>query len=500
MEVHTDSRPGGPQKLRGAAGRLARWLFSPPQADPLSRGLTALFLAGLFLVGVAHWAFFFDFGRMSFKAYDWPKEFAYYSILREAILGHAIPYHVSQVLFVHQTNRFLSIPETVLSPQILLLKWLLPGKFVMVNAMILQTVGFLGCLAIRARYRLSPFAFTALFLLLSFNGHTPAHLAAGHSMWLGYFFLPLFALVVLKWMEGDGSRATPIQLAFLMLLMALQGSVHLVVWCVLFLLLLAGFHRQYARQALLAVAGGVLLTAFRFVPALITFSHWDRRFIGGFPTIQDFVNGLVTIRPPTAMTLGGILGDLNWWECDFYVGVLGAALIGSFALYTRFRGGKDRGRLAYRALDLPMAVMTVLSMSYFFLPITMMHVPMLNSERVPSRFFIVPLVFLILIACIRLQAWLSHLESRPALRIPALLALAQMAFALMLHSQAWKMARVEMPFRGQDIALSAPAIIQEHDPLYKLLVAGSAAFSGAVALVLLGALAYYALAGRQRKR
>jgi hypothetical protein len=81
---------------------------------------TVIILVVLFAAGLLHWLLFFHSGNMSFNAHDWQKEYTYYSVLKEAIQTGAIPYHVT-VAF-HGTNRFLALPETNLSPQILLLR------------------------------------------------------------------------------------------------------------------------------------------------------------------------------------------------------------------------------------------------------------------------------------------------------------------------------------------------------------------------------------------
>jgi len=94
----------------GGSGRALRGGFS--------RKLTWLVLYSLFLGGVVHWGFFFHWGDMQFASADWPKEQYYYSVLRAAVTEPAIPYYVSPS---RGDPRFLGIPETVLSPQIILM-------------------------------------------------------------------------------------------------------------------------------------------------------------------------------------------------------------------------------------------------------------------------------------------------------------------------------------------------------------------------------------------
>jgi len=94
---------------------------------------TAALLTVLFAIGVLHWVFFYNLAHLSFTAYDWPKEFSYYSIIRQALIQHFIPFHISRAF--QETDRFLALPETLLSPQILLLPAMKIGQFAMFNTL-----------------------------------------------------------------------------------------------------------------------------------------------------------------------------------------------------------------------------------------------------------------------------------------------------------------------------------------------------------------------------
>ena len=106
------------------------------------------------------------------------------------------------------TDPYLACPDTLLSPQALLLLFLEPGPFMLANVLFMYTLGWVGMLLIRRRYHLALVPFTALLLLFNFNGHITAHLAVGHSEWVGYFILPFFVLLVLILVDPEGDSAT----------------------------------------------------------------------------------------------------------------------------------------------------------------------------------------------------------------------------------------------------------------------------------------------------
>jgi hypothetical protein len=248
----------------------------PAEAGPKRRGRTAtiVILAVLFAAGAFHWIWFLNYGRMDFKPYDWGKEFIYYSVLRHAIASGTMPYHIS--LAFHGSNRFLALPEVNLSPQIFLLPAMNVGTFVVFNTLLLYSAGFVGSLLLKRRYRLSTIAFAVFFLLFNFNGHITAHMGVGHSMWAGYFLLPFLILFLLELLEGEPWRSTSIKLALTLFLILLQGSFHLFVWCLLFLVLVLAFNwRRYHRPLLTTIALSALLSAHRLLPAL--FALWGKK-------------------------------------------------------------------------------------------------------------------------------------------------------------------------------------------------------------------------------
>ena len=175
-----------------------KFLFNPePGLRTLPERLfTTTFLVSLFSCGVIHWVLFLQFGNMSFSdtTTDWPTQLIYYQALATILYEPDIPYFIVP-LAGPAGNYFLGNPEIVLSPQIVLLRFLNVGPFVLINTLIMYTIGFFGCLVIRKHYQLSPVPFLVLFLMFNMNGHITSHISAGHSMWNGYFLLPFFCIM-----------------------------------------------------------------------------------------------------------------------------------------------------------------------------------------------------------------------------------------------------------------------------------------------------------------
>jgi hypothetical protein len=454
-------------------------LFSPPTSERLDRAVLAMVLAVLLLVGCVHWFVFFKAGHMRFSIDDWPDKFQLLSASREAVRTGRIPYHTSFLVAPRgiPTDRFLANPQTILSPQIVLLRWLEPGPFVAVNAVLMGAVGFLGCLLIRARYRLSLLPFAFFYLLFSFNGHVVSHLAVGHAEWFGYFFLPFFALCVLRLLEGGAGPAIRIGLPLVLFAIVLQGAFHIYLWCAGFVLLLAAFERRIAQLALTAVAWSLLLSAFRIIPAAMSGLSQDtgeRLFFAGYSTLAQFVSALISIRgwgfDPSSPNLG-------WWEYDLFISLLGLAATIYFGIYLGLLRQASQPLLALRW---PMTICALMSFNLFY-PFNLLSevIGFVGPERVSSRFVIVPLLFALILAAVAMQGNIEMFRRSLAHTLLAVAALMEVGFELMMHSYAWWPRVLERKPTAELALPRSVYIIARPDPSYKFVLALSVAISAA---------------------
>jgi hypothetical protein len=400
-------------------------------------------LAALFGIGVLHWLYVFGwltpgFSGMSFTVADWPKEVRYYAALQQALVEGRIPYYVSRS--IQETRKLLANPEVPWSPDVVLLRFFGIELCLVLKVLLWYAVGFAGLLLLRRRYGLGLLPFTYLFLLFAGNGHIVAHLAIGHSMWTGYFLLPFVFLCLVDIQDGDAARA-PLKLALVFFLMLLQGSLHVFAWCALLLLLAVAFRPRLWRAALFAMAWTAALSACRLAPpAVVLFGKMEQAFISGYPSAADLLAGLVSIRPITYPRRGGLFGTLNWWEYDAYLGPVGLAWLLVFGVVLRFKG-PEAGRFA--ALQGPLLVMAVLSLDDVYALVNRLGIPLLSGERVSSRLLIVPIVFLLPAAALRLQRLLEASPRRRLLSALSLAAALAIAGGLAVHSHRWSLPVLE---------------------------------------------------------
>jgi hypothetical protein len=465
-----------------AEGREAGGAAALPRTSALLKPQTVIVLIVLLALGAFHWAWFVNFGNVTFRIHDWGQEHIYYSVLRQAANTRSVPFHMS--MRFHQTDRFMAIPDTNYMPWVLVLPAMSVGKFIMLDLLILYALGFMGSVLLMRKYNLSLLPFTLFFLIFNFNGHIVAHLAVGHTAWGGYFLLPFFFYFLLDMLEGSTSRSTPLKIAFILFAMMLKGSFHLYTWCLMFLGFLLIFNWRYAKTVLTAAIASGVLSAFKLVPAAYTLLGRQEKFIWSYPTFRDLIDAMITIRLESPERLR-FWGNAGWWELDMYIGLIGLAVLVYFGIVLRFSRRDDLKDLKFGALDLPILLMTLFSISYFHAFLTRLPIPLLRSERVATRFVLLPVVTLALLSSLRLSRVLERAGKSVRAWVVGIAALAAMALAFLDHSFLWSVARLERVTQLK-AEPPVPGLITRGDPGYKL----AAVIGIAITLAGLVALAY----------
>ena len=393
--------------------------------------------------------------------------------LEEALTTGQLPLHVIPKTPAHSTDRFLTNPDLPVSPQVLLIPILGPGPFVLIDTLLLFSLGFLGLYKIARRFELSSLSFGLLFLLFSFNGHITAHLGVGHFVWLAYFLTPFVILLVLDAIEREPGRRWPVFMSLLLFAMILQGGFHFAIWTAILLVLLAVTQPSLRRSIITAVALTAALGAIRFIPAIFEFSSGNWTLVGGFQAIGDVPIGLASLMRPIE-AVNEHYGPPQWWEVDYFVGFIGLGLLAVFGCaYWLRHSGSPIGR-SVRGLAPALIAMTFLSLDFVFRAIANLPIPFIGAERVPSRFFVLPFLFLLVFAVIALQHWLDSERRSTGTRYLLIVGMIAIALDLLQHSRVWRPRAAQLLFKNFSPNMTF-AIDNRPDSSYEnALIAGAA--------------------------
>jgi hypothetical protein len=343
------------------------------------------------------------------------------------------------------------------------------GQYLAFDLIILYTIGFIGLLLLKKRFRLSIISFFLLFSFFNFNGHTVCHLTVGHP-WSGIFFLPFFFLALLSLLLAETSSKAYLGIALSLLAMAMQGSFHLVIWCVWLIVVLTICDRSRSKLYLLSVVVFFGLAAYRILPSALTFAGMkssysdgpvsiaNRELTGGFPTVATALASLIEIRDHVY--------QVCWCEFDTFITLLGLAFVLYFGLY---RGllAKSSGR--FSALLPPVTILAILSLNFMYGCIAKLPLPLLNSESTTTRFLVIPVLTLVVVAVIKFQEWLDS----TAISLPKKILLAACAteifIELVIHLYQWTVGKLELPTEQPWWAwaeVPRAQIVSYPDPIY----------------------------------
>jgi hypothetical protein len=454
---------------------------------PRARWVFYIWFLALFGAGVYFWGAFFNWGNINFNWHDWAEVTA----PRVAFVGNSLrqgelPLHMTDSSALRGvTDRYLAIPDVMISPQMLLLLFLDVGQFFLFNTLLLYTLGALGLLWIARRYKLSALAVTPLFLLFNFNGHITAHLSVGHENWVGYFLFPWIVGLLLLLAEGRSSWRFVAVFSGLLFFLLLQGAYHQLVWCLLLLALVGLFNWKTLVTVIKVGFFTGLLSLVRLLPPALELGHFDTSFISGYPSLLNLLQSMVTVQPATdALEVRMQYNSLGWWELDLYIGLIGLAFLLIFGL-----GGwlhdlhNPDGRARLLA---PVTVMAVLAIGPLWgWMIKILPIPLLTSERVSARVISLPFVILLVLAAIYFQDFIdNHVQEYPA-RWSLLMPVLPMGLELWSHFQVWRVSAALKGFPTTPVNLAIKVPANHPDPPYFAALAAGLAVTLLTALFLL---------------
>ena len=450
-----------------------RFFFDSPSDRPADRRLRLGWMAALYLVGLAAWALFFNWGYISFEYHDWAEVTGpRLAFVRDAVQKGELPLHMNGTGALRGvTDRYLSIPDAILSPQMILIGAMSLGRFILVDVLLLYTAGFLGLAWLSRRYRLSPLVFSVFFLLFNFNGYPVDRLSVGHlNNFGGYFFLPWFAGLVLQLFEKEQGWPRVAKMALVQFLVVCQGGFNQFVWSLIFLGLVGVFN--WTKIGLVVKAGlfSGLVNLFRILPPALELGRFDHGFLSGYPTLVDLFNALAVLRGPAeAASFRPAGSPLGWWEYDLYVGLAGLLFLLGFGLVAGLRRRGEPGGL--RPLLLPLLAITILSIGQMYAPLANSPIPLVNAVRVSTRMMVLVLVFVLILAAIHFQRWLGerNLDWRERLAVIGVLALG--GYEIGLHFALWSMTSAAKAFARTPADLSLQVAANHPDPAYTTMLA-----------------------------
>jgi hypothetical protein len=392
-------------------------------------------ISTLYLVGISFLFYFFTFSFPAVGNGDWLKEYNYLNVTRGAIEELSIPWK-------YGINNFLSNPEIIFFPDLVLLPILSNTQYIFLHSAIFYTLGITGIYFLSVGW--SPLAQFFCWILFTFNGFVLSHLAAGHFQFIGYFAFPLVFWLVSNFQKESSYKwyFYPTLLSFVLAALFLNGSLHAAIWMCLFILLAAIFDLETFLKSIFSIgmAGGIAL--FKLVPA----AAYDNRasaFVTGYPNVEVFINALTT-QASKNTAIGTNIGLLNWYEYDAYIGFVGLL----FVLLFSIKDIRSDSPIFSQNIVFAALFMAILSIGNVYELITFIPESIAKVERITTRFISVPLVLFIIIAANGLNNFFTE-KFNSAKKLFILLLLPFLCYEIYSHLQQFRLPlRVSREFQA----------------------------------------------------
>jgi hypothetical protein len=458
------------QKIRSAF--FTAWdTFFLAADDKKNPYLLLIFLMILYLFGIYLWGKTFSWGRVPLDFSDWADiNIPRLRFVQDALKMGVLPLQMADRSSLHDiSDRFFTLPDVITTPQMFLLLFLSVGRFVFLDIILHYSISFLGLLWFYRRYKFSLYTFTILFLLFEFNGYIFAHYSVGHFTWAGYFLLPLFFSLIIRFLEGEDGWKWVTSISFLLFYMVLAGSYHHYVWLLLFLggMILTCWKRS--KWILLLIVFSGLLSAIRILPPVLQLADYQHKAIFtdvfGYPSLAHLVSGMVFIQLPMQSPLTYYpLNSFaeNFWEFNFYIGILGFVFILYFGFFKWLRESPPR----WKELILPMFILIALSIGSTYWIVRFTRIPLFASERAAMRMIDVPVVWILFIGCISFQEWWNNQKFETSRQIVALMVLVLMFIDLWSNLKAWRPAEIRQYFTPVTTNIAGNLVADHADPQY----------------------------------
>jgi hypothetical protein len=445
-------------------------------------------LLAIYLTGLAFWGYLFDWRQTSLNYHDWASiNLPRIQVVKNALHEGVLPLHTTNTRILHDlTDRFLVIPDTVTTPQMILLQFMDSNSFALLDLGFHYTIAAFSLFYFKRKFKLSLLIYAPLFFLFTSNGHIQSHYAVGHATWGAYFLFPIFVILCVEFVQGRTRWQWVTKVALLSLYVVLAGGQHHFTWMMLFLSILGLTQIKQLKWILAAIFASGFLSAIRLLPPILIVSDVTSKsvfqFRAGYPGIYELVEAFIAIRP-ISHDLSASNIPTGYWEYNYFIGFLGFALL----VFGIWAWVSDPAKPFIKLL-IPCASLIVLSMGFLY-EYTLYNLPIFASERVISRMVSLPVTFLLMISALYWQKAYEKI-SNTKIHIATGFGLLFVLNDLLTHTRLWSVKRAAEFFPTTRLQFTESLIQNRPDPEYLQILVIASLLSLVTTLLLTGLVIY----------
>lgn len=358
-----------------------------------------------FLITTILWLDFYGWFQIRVIGHDYRHVANWFFILSDSLRNYEIPFY-SGLSNPWNSEYFLGIIDVIYSP-LILFNLSLTVKIIL-HFIFFLFISFYSVIRFKKYFNLSFDVFIVFSILFYFNGMIVSRLSVGHITFLPYFLLPIYFIFIHEFLEHKNNH---IKFSLLFAFIISQGGFQIFYMLFIYLGLIVLFNLHLFFKFLKIVILTFLLSAFKILPTFYSMkTYTTREFAGGIDSFSSLIDSLITSVIPMSgyeieMIGYQISSNISWHEINFFIGLIGFLILFGFIIYAFIN--KKMKKIIETHLK-PLLVILFLSYSANYLIFYQLEIPLTNSIRLSSRFFLVFIIMCIFIASISLNHYLKN--------------------------------------------------------------------------------------------
>jgi hypothetical protein len=231
-----------------------------------------------------------------------------------------------------------------------------------------------------------------------------------------------------------------------------------------------------------------LLSAVRLLPPALELADYQKKAIFnavyGYPSLAHLISSMVMIQVPLESTVKYFSLNVfaeNYWDFNFYLGVIGFVFVVYFGLFRWLRETPVR----WSQLILPVFTLMALSIGSTYWLVRITNIPLFGSERAVMRMISVPIVWLILVGSILFQEWWNGRKFQASHQVATLMVLALMFIDLWSNIKVWRPSEIRQYFAPVTMSIAGNSVANHADPQYMLVLSAGLGITLVTAIFLI---------------
>lgn len=305
------------------------------------------------------------------------------------------------------THFFFAQAQMSWMPTNILALFLTHGQIIILNLTIFILISFFYLKKLFILLNASLLQIFVFWILFYFNGYISSHIIMGHISWTSYFLYPAIVYYICLSLQSDDQPLlkndklykNSVKAALITFLGFIDGGIHPMIFFMIGFISISWIDKKIFYICSIYTFFSICIASIKLLPAFLLLT--PARQHTGFVSLEQFFQSFII---PYTKDFEH-LTNLGWHENSYFIGII---FTGLFLASLAIKNVNQKFNLIFYKILLVCILWTLFSFYDIFSDFTQEK---LNFFRIPSRFFIIPFIFIIILICIKLEIIKNKINS-----------------------------------------------------------------------------------------